>query len=129
MDNRGFGCSLCGHTHMYPHTPSGDSNLRAIFRPDDWQLDVYSFPTDWLISLATLIPPHHPSIASLPLTTFFFVVTVTLLTPPCPDVPHSLLPYPTLHPSFRILLSLDLLWDYYNDRGDKGHLSHVRWAE
>lgn len=77
------------------------------------------------------IPFRHaisPSLSPLflPLSPPFFV-TVTLSTPPCPD-PLLLLPStPSL--ALPLSLSLGLLWDYYNDRGDKGHLSHVRRGE
>lgn len=37
--------TLALDTRTNTHKPSGDSNLRAIFRPDDWQLDAYSSPT------------------------------------------------------------------------------------
>lgn len=47
--------SLSLDTHTHTLTPSGDSNLRAIFRPDDWQLDACSSPS------RRLIPPAIPS--------------------------------------------------------------------
>lgn len=37
--------SLDTHTQTHTNSPSRDSNLRAIFRPDDWQLDAHSSPT------------------------------------------------------------------------------------
>lgn len=123
--------TLALDTRTNTHKPSGDSNLRAIFRPDDWQLDAYSSPTRPadnssypIPSLSSLVLPLSPSFF------FLFFVALTLSTPPSPDhllLPSLILLSILLPPS--LSLSLGLLWGYYNDRGDKGHLSHVRRGE
>lgn len=59
------------HTHKQAHTPSGDSNLRAIFRPGDWQLDAYSSPTRLADNSGNPIPGRHPSLSPLLLWPFF----------------------------------------------------------
>lgn len=105
----------------WTHTPSGDSNLRAIFRPDDWQLDAHSSPTRLADNSGYPIPRRHPSPLFTPALTIFWT----------PSTGTRLLLFIfSLHPSSRSLsLSLGLLCGYYNDRGDKGHLSHVRRGE
>lgn len=113
--------SVTGHTHTQTHTPSGDSNLRAIFRLDDWQLDAYSSPTRLADNSGYPIPRCHPYPRFPPALAIFGT----------PSTGSRLLLFIfSLHPSSPSLsLSLGLLCGYYNDRGDKGHLSHVRRGE
>lgn len=75
------------------------------------------------------IPPSLLSFSHSPYL-FFFLVAMTLNRPrPSPlHPPPSSSPFPSFF-SPSLSLSPGLLCGYYNDRGDKGHLSHVRWGE
>lgn len=121
---------LCLDTHTHTLSPSWDSNLRAIFRPDDWQLDAYSSLTRPADNSG--YPPlrhHRPSISVLFLHFFFFFCNRYDFNNRLTCFPPSLLNLSVFSSLSRFALSLSLrglLWDYYNDRGDKGHLSHVR---
>lgn len=92
--------SVTGHTHTQAHTPSGDSNLRAIFRPDDWQLDAHSSPTRLADNSGYPIPRRHPSPLFTPALSIFWT----------PSTGTRLLLFIfSLHPSSRSLsLSLSL---------------------
>lgn len=99
--------ALCVDTHICTHTHRLGTQISEQFSGQMiGSLMCILSLQDWLISRATLIPPHHPSISSLTLTTFFFLLLLWHSWHPLALIsPRFLLPHPTLHPSFRICFS------------------------
>lgn len=109
--------SVTGHTHRLGTQISEQFSGRMI-----GSLMLILPLQDWLITLAI---PFHAAIPPSPLST----PALTIFWTPSTGTRLLLFIF-SLHPSSRSLsLSLGLLCGYYNDRGDKGHLSHVRRGE